>query len=205
MDFAVGIGRTESIHEVGDHARVAEECGFKYVSVVDIPFLGREVDSMMTMAALSTTKDPHRTGGDRSGHPSSPRHRQRDGHHRRAFGRARLRRHRHRRALGQADVATGSARRAAGGGNLHQALQRGRGRGVARRPLPVGVVAPRAARLHCLRGPESVFSRRPGSGRSHRHQQRRLCAPTYGAWSRSLAGRRAWVAILPRSIIGCAA
>ena len=56
MDFAVGIGRTESIHEVGDHARVAEECGFKYVSVVDIPFLGREVDSMMTMAALNTKK-----------------------------------------------------------------------------------------------------------------------------------------------------
>jgi 5,10-methylenetetrahydromethanopterin reductase len=56
MDFAVGIGRTESIHEVGDHAKVAEESGFKYVSVVDIPYLGREVDSMMTMAALSTKK-----------------------------------------------------------------------------------------------------------------------------------------------------
>ena len=56
MEFAVGIGRTESIHEVGDHARVAEECGFKYVTVVDIPFLGREVDSMMTMAALQTKK-----------------------------------------------------------------------------------------------------------------------------------------------------
>ena len=56
MDFAVGIGRSESIHEVGDHARVAEECGFKYVSVVDIPFLGREVDAMMTMAALNTGK-----------------------------------------------------------------------------------------------------------------------------------------------------
>ena len=56
MDFAVGIGRTESIHEVGDHARVAEECGFKYVTVVDIPFLGREVDVMMAMAALNTEK-----------------------------------------------------------------------------------------------------------------------------------------------------
>ena len=56
MDFAVGIGRTESITEVGDHARVAEQSGFKYVSVADIPFLGREVDSMMTMAALNTEK-----------------------------------------------------------------------------------------------------------------------------------------------------
>ena len=56
MDFAVGIGRTESIHEVGDHAQVAENSGFKHVSVVDIPVLGREVDSMMTMAALKTNK-----------------------------------------------------------------------------------------------------------------------------------------------------
>lgn len=56
MDFAVGIGRTESIHDVGDHAQVAEESGFKHVSVVDIPFLGREVDSMMTMVALKTNK-----------------------------------------------------------------------------------------------------------------------------------------------------
>ena len=56
MDFAVGIGRTESMHEIGDHARVAEQCGFKYLTIVDIPFLGREVDSMMTLAALNTER-----------------------------------------------------------------------------------------------------------------------------------------------------
>ena len=55
MDFAIGIGRTESMHEIGDHARVAEESGFKYLTIVDIPYLGREVDAMMTMAALNTS------------------------------------------------------------------------------------------------------------------------------------------------------
>ena len=54
MDFAIGIGRTESMHEIGDHARVAEESGFKHLTIVDIPYLGREVDAMMTMAALNT-------------------------------------------------------------------------------------------------------------------------------------------------------
>jgi len=56
MGFAIGIGGTESIHEVGDHVRGAEENGFVFVSVVDMPYLGREVDSMMTMAALSTKR-----------------------------------------------------------------------------------------------------------------------------------------------------
>ena len=56
MKFAIGIGRNESIKEIGDHARVAEESGFDFLSAVDMPFLSREVDSMMTMAALSTKK-----------------------------------------------------------------------------------------------------------------------------------------------------
>ena len=56
MKFAIGIGRNEPIDEVGDHARVAEESGFDYLSAVDMPFLSREVDSMMTLAALHTEK-----------------------------------------------------------------------------------------------------------------------------------------------------
>jgi len=54
MKFAIGIGRNETIHEIGDHARVAEESGFDFLSAVDMPFLSREVDSMMTLAALNT-------------------------------------------------------------------------------------------------------------------------------------------------------
>ena len=56
MKFAIGIGRNEPITEVGDHARVAEESGFDYLSAVDMPFLSREVDSMMTLAALHTSR-----------------------------------------------------------------------------------------------------------------------------------------------------
>ena len=56
MDFAIGVGRNEPIVEIGAHARVAEESGFKYLSAVDMPFLSREVDSMMTLAAVNTDK-----------------------------------------------------------------------------------------------------------------------------------------------------
>ena len=56
MKFAIGIGRNEPITEVGDHARVAEESGFDFLSAVDMPFLSREVDSMMTLAALNTSR-----------------------------------------------------------------------------------------------------------------------------------------------------
>ena len=56
MKFAIGIGRNETINEVGDHARVAEASGFDYLTAVDMPFLSREVDSMMTVAALETEK-----------------------------------------------------------------------------------------------------------------------------------------------------
>jgi len=56
MKFAIGIGRNETINEIGDHARVAEESGFDYLTAVDMPFLSREVDSMMTLAAVNTKK-----------------------------------------------------------------------------------------------------------------------------------------------------
>lgn len=56
MKFAIGIGRNETIHEIGDNARAAEQAGFDFLSAVDMPFLSREVDSMMTLAALETEK-----------------------------------------------------------------------------------------------------------------------------------------------------
>ena len=43
---------------------------------------------------------------------------------------------------------------------------------MERSQVPVGVVAPGAARLHRLRGAEGVLSRGTGRGRGHRHQQR---------------------------------
>ena len=56
MQFAIGIGRNETINEIGDHARVAEECGFKYLTAVDMSYLAREVDAIMTLAAANTKR-----------------------------------------------------------------------------------------------------------------------------------------------------
>ena len=56
MQFPIGIGRNETINEIGDHARVAEQCGFKYLTAVDMSYLAREVDAMMTLAAANTKR-----------------------------------------------------------------------------------------------------------------------------------------------------
>ncbi len=56
MDFAVGMGRNERMDEIGDHAKVAEESGFKYVSFVDQPYMSRDVLTMMTMAGTNTRR-----------------------------------------------------------------------------------------------------------------------------------------------------
>ena len=54
MDFAVGANRNERMDEIADHARVAEESGFKFVTYVDQPFMSRDVFASMTIAALNT-------------------------------------------------------------------------------------------------------------------------------------------------------
>ena len=54
LDFSVGLGRTESAQEIGDYARVAEESGFKQLTLIDMPFVGRDVHTLMTMSALNT-------------------------------------------------------------------------------------------------------------------------------------------------------
>ena len=54
MDFAVGMNRNERMDEIGAHARVAEESGFKFVTYVDQPFMSRDVFASMTIAALNT-------------------------------------------------------------------------------------------------------------------------------------------------------
>lgn len=54
MDFSVGMGRNLRIDEIADHARVAEECGFSHMTLVDQPNLSRDVYVMMTIAALNT-------------------------------------------------------------------------------------------------------------------------------------------------------
>jgi 5,10-methylenetetrahydromethanopterin reductase len=56
MDFGVALGRALKTHEIGDHARVAEESGFSYMGFVDQQNLDRDVYVMMTLAALNTRR-----------------------------------------------------------------------------------------------------------------------------------------------------
>ncbi len=56
MDFAVGMGRNERMDEIADHARVAEESGFSFVTFVDQPYMSRDVFASMTIAALNTRR-----------------------------------------------------------------------------------------------------------------------------------------------------
>ena len=43
MEFGLGTGRNERIHEIADIARVAEEQGFDHITLVDQPFMSRDV------------------------------------------------------------------------------------------------------------------------------------------------------------------
>jgi len=54
--FGVGIGRTESVIEVGEHARLAEDSGFEHITVVDEPFLAQDVFTALAMVAINTTR-----------------------------------------------------------------------------------------------------------------------------------------------------
>ncbi len=54
MHFAVGMGRNERMDEIADHARVAEESGFEYVTFVDQPTMSRDVFVSMALAATNT-------------------------------------------------------------------------------------------------------------------------------------------------------
>ena len=54
--FGTGIGRHESTHEIAEHAKVAEACGFEHLTFVDDIQLTRDVYAMLTIGALSTSR-----------------------------------------------------------------------------------------------------------------------------------------------------
>ncbi len=56
MRFGVGMGRSESVNEVGAHARLAEDCGFELVTLVDEPFLARDIFTALAMVAVNTDR-----------------------------------------------------------------------------------------------------------------------------------------------------
>jgi 5,10-methylenetetrahydromethanopterin reductase len=54
--FGIGMGRTETINEIGLHAKVAEDNGFEMATVVDEPFLARDAFTMLAVMAMNTKK-----------------------------------------------------------------------------------------------------------------------------------------------------
>lgn len=56
FDFSVGMGRNLKLDEVVTHAQVAEESGFKQMTLIDSQNLCRDVYGMMTMAAVNTSR-----------------------------------------------------------------------------------------------------------------------------------------------------
>lgn len=54
MAFAVGMGRDESVDQVGGLAKAAEDAGFSYVTFVDQPGMSRDVYACMSVAAMAT-------------------------------------------------------------------------------------------------------------------------------------------------------
>ena len=56
VNFGVGMGRNERIDEIADLARTADEAGFSHMTLVDEPYLSREVHMMCAIAAMSTRR-----------------------------------------------------------------------------------------------------------------------------------------------------
>jgi 5,10-methylenetetrahydromethanopterin reductase len=56
MKFAIGMGRNETIFEIAEYSRLVERHGFSFVTFVDMPYLCRDVETMMTIAALNTER-----------------------------------------------------------------------------------------------------------------------------------------------------
>jgi 5,10-methylenetetrahydromethanopterin reductase len=56
VDFAVGMGRNERADEIAGLARLADDRGFAHMTLVDEPYLARDVSVMATAAVLATRR-----------------------------------------------------------------------------------------------------------------------------------------------------
>ena len=56
IQFGVGLGTDLTIHEVAECARTADQCGFSHVTFVDLNSVSRDVNFMMAVAALNTSR-----------------------------------------------------------------------------------------------------------------------------------------------------
>lgn len=56
VEFGIGLGQDQDVHNVARYARVAEDLGFHHATMIDMGTLGQEVNVMMTVAALGTER-----------------------------------------------------------------------------------------------------------------------------------------------------
>lgn len=56
LEFGIGLGQDQDVHNVGQYAKVAEDLGFHHATMIDMGTLGQEVNVMMTVAAAQTSR-----------------------------------------------------------------------------------------------------------------------------------------------------
>ena len=56
LDIGIALGQDQDVHNIAHYAKVAEDLGYHHVTMIDMGTLGQEVNVMMTLAAMGTTR-----------------------------------------------------------------------------------------------------------------------------------------------------
>jgi alkanesulfonate monooxygenase SsuD/methylene tetrahydromethanopterin reductase-like flavin-dependent oxidoreductase (luciferase family) len=56
LEFGIGLGQDQNVHDVARYAKVAEDLGYRHATLIDMGTLGQEVTVMMTVAAMGTER-----------------------------------------------------------------------------------------------------------------------------------------------------
>ena len=56
IEFGIGLGQDQDVHNVAKYAKAAEDLGFHHATMIDMGTLGQEVNVMMTVAAMGTER-----------------------------------------------------------------------------------------------------------------------------------------------------
>ena len=56
IEFGIGLGQDQDVHNVAHYAKVAEDLGFHHATMIDMGTLSQEVNVMMTVAAMGTER-----------------------------------------------------------------------------------------------------------------------------------------------------
>ena len=56
IEFGIGLGQDQDVHNIAQYAKTAEDLGFQHATAIDMGTLSQEVHVMMTVAALGTQR-----------------------------------------------------------------------------------------------------------------------------------------------------